>query len=149
MQTLFSRHQHQLASLTEQLQYRLSLRERLCSCLSPKAQQALLDAYVKDHSLHLLTTNASWASRLRLSARQLIQACADPDVHQISVHIAAQTAEKSNSKTLFTRTQPDEDTLTNLLSLSQQLDPKDDFRHSLQKLIEVIHPKPRDTLTNQ
>lgn len=141
MQTLFSRHQHQLANLTEQLQCRQSLRERLSVCLTAKAQQALLDAYIKDHSLHLLTTNASWASRLRLSARQLIQACADPDVHQLSVHIAAQTAEKNAANTPFTRTQPDEGALAALLSLSQQLDAKDELRLSLQKLIQAIHPK--------
>ncbi len=136
MQTLFSRHQHQLSRLTEQLQSRLSLRDYLASCLTAKAQQALLDAHIEGDTLHLLTTNASWASRLRLSARQLIQACQDTQVSKLNVRVAAQLSETPPaSNKPVSRTPPDEATLKALTDFSDQLDPQDELTQSLQRLI--------------
>lgn len=139
MQTLFSRHQQQLATLTEQLDERKRVRELLAPYLTDKAQQALLDASIQGGKLHLLTTNASWASRLRLSARQLISACAHLGVTELSVHLAAQTAEQQQpkSKTL-TRSVPHESDLASLTKLSQALDPKDELTQALQKLIQQL-----------
>jgi hypothetical protein len=141
MQTLFSRHQPQLANLTQQLANRLSLRECLGSCLSDKAQQALLDAYVDNHQLHLLTTSATWASRFRLSSRQLLNACNDQQVTELHVHIAAQRAERLSTHKTFTRSIPNETNLASLTSLSQQLNPQDELAQALQKLIQQLAPK--------
>lgn len=142
MQTLFSRHQPQLANLTQQLANRLSLRERLGSCLTDKAQQALLDAYVDNHQLHLLTTSATWASRFRLSSRQLLNACNDQRVTELHVHIAAQRTEQPTTAKSFTRTPPNETELASLIALSQQLTPQDSLKQALERLIELLAAKP-------
>lgn len=143
MQTLFSRHQPQLAKLTQQLASRLSLRERLGSCLTDKAQQALLDAYVDNHQLHLLTTSATWASRFRLSSRQLLNACNDQRVTELHVHIAAQRTEPPTIAKSFTRTPPpNEIELASLIALSQQLTPQDSLTQALERLIELLTAKP-------
>ncbi len=138
MQTLFSRHQQQLAPLTEQLNERKRVRELLAPYLTNKAQQALLDASIQDGKLHLLTTNASWASRLRLSARQLIGACAHLGVTELSVHLAAQTAEQQPTTKTFMRSLPNEHDLASLTTLSQELNPKDELTQALQKLIQQL-----------
>lgn len=141
MQTLFSRHQPQLANLTQQLNHRLSLRERLRSCLSDKAQQALLDAYVDHHQLHLLTTSATWASRFRLSSRQLLSACHDQQVTELHVHIAAQRTEQPTTAKSFIRTPPNETELASLIALSQQLTPQEPLTQALEKLIQQLAKK--------
>lgn len=142
MQTLFSRHQQQLATLTEQLNERRRIRDLLAPYLTEKAQQALLDASVQAGKLHLLTTNASWASRLRLSARQLIGACSHLGVTELSVHLAAQTTEqqRQTTKTVI-RSVPTETDLASLTTFSQQLNPKDELTQALQKLIQQLSAK--------
>lgn len=142
MQTLFSRHQPQLANLTQQLTDRLSLRERLGSCLSEKAQRALLDAYIDNHQLHLLTTSATWASRFRLSGRQLLSACNDQRVTELHVHIAAQRTEQPITAKSFIRTPPNETELASLIALSQQLSPQEPLAQALERLIEQLAAKP-------
>jgi hypothetical protein len=141
MQTLFSRQQPQLANLTRQLTDRLNLRERLGSCLSGKAQCALLDAYVDNHQLHLLTTNATWASRFRLSSRQLLSACADQQVTELQVHIAAQSAEQESTSKAFVRSLPNEANLASLTALSHELAPQEPLTQALKKLIHQLASK--------
>lgn len=136
MQTLFSRHQQQLANLTDQLQLRHALRSRLNPCLSTKAQQALLDAYIEGDTLHLLTTNASWASRFRLSSRQLIQACSDDRVNKLDVHISAQKEATSRLEKPIARIQPSDEALGKLTQLSNQLNPNDELSLALKQLIQ-------------
>lgn len=138
MQTLFSRHQHQITSLTEALQSRLSLRQHLLPCLTHAAQQALLDAYIEGDSLHLLTTNATWASRLRLSSRQLISACAHESVSTLKVHISSNLVNQTPATKPMIRVKPTEDALQSLMQLTHHLHPNDSLAQSLNRLISVL-----------
>jgi len=138
MQTLFSRHQHRLMTLTQQLDTRLVLREKLLPCLSSAAQQALLDASIEGNTLKLLTTNATWASRLRLSSRQLLQACADNQVNQLSVHIAQSVSETQPHSLPTPRQKPNPETLIQLEAWHDQLDPRDPLTQSLRRLLTSV-----------
>jgi hypothetical protein len=138
MQTLFSRHQHRLMTLTQQLDTRLVLREKLLPCLSSAAQHALLDASIEGNTLKLLTTNATWASRLRLSSRQLLQACADNQVNQLSVHIAQSVSETQLHSLPTPRQKPNPETLIQLEAWHDQLDPRDPLTQSLRRLLTSV-----------
>lgn len=140
MQTLFSQYRHQIAplqQLSQQLAQRAALQQRIAACLSPQAQAALLDVSIIDNTLYLLTPNATWASRMRLSSRQLLAACADEQVTQLVVRVMP--AQTENIRPLrILRTKPDESALIPLQALRAQLN-DDPLAPAIERLLNALN----------
>lgn len=134
-QPFFAQQHDKLTGLLTQLAEHRSLKEKLSPLLSPKAQQALVDAFVQGNTLYLLTTSATWASRLRLSSRQLLDACHQDDVHYVKTQIVAKMSEPTAHQ--FRPAEPPSTAqLQQLIELQQSLPSNDPLGKSLQRLIE-------------
>lgn len=141
METLFTHYQHKaepLKQLSEQLKARSALLNCLKTSLSPAAQAALLDATVKDNTLHILTTSAAWSARLRLSTRQLLTA-SQANVTQLEVHIAPAQYEAPIQTSSVQRIKPNEETLNALASFTNQRDQNDALTRALKHLIQTLN----------
>jgi hypothetical protein len=141
METLFTHYQHKAEPL-KQLSEQIKARSRLLNCLktslSSAAQAALLDATVKDNTLHILTTSAAWSARLRLSTRQLLSAC-QANVTQLQVHIAPAQHEAPIQTSSIQRIKPNEETLNALASFTNQRDQNDALTQALKHLVQTLN----------
>lgn len=140
METLFTHYQHKaepLKQLNEQIKARNLLLNYLKSSLSPTAQSALLDAVVKDETLHILTTSAAWSARLRLSTRQLLSA-SQAHVTRLQVHIAATQHTEIATTSSIQRVKPNEETLNALIEFTNQRNKNDPLTQALNRLVKTL-----------